>query len=170
MPEIDLLNITPELVADLARSSALPTTYDLYLGQNADLITEIATQTETHRRATGAEPRWGGYLAVDASTRAVIGTCAYKGAPDENGAVELAYFTFPSFEGRGFATAMAHALAKGLAESGEARLIVAHTLPEENASTRILRKLEYRYVGEVDHPEDGRVWRWERPVLPGLAA
>jgi len=46
--------------------------------------------------------------------------------------------------------------------SAEVDLIVAHTLREENASVRILRRLGFQLVGEViDDPADGPVWRWE---------
>ena len=39
--------------------------------------------------------------------------------------------------------------------------VAAQTLPEENASTAVLRKLRFRLVGSVEHPEDGLVWEWQ---------
>ena len=45
--------------------------------------------------------------------------------------------------------------------SAAVRRIIAHTLPETNASTRVLEKAGMTFVGEVIDPEDGRVWRWE---------
>jgi hypothetical protein len=39
-------------------------------------------------------------------------------------------------------------------------LVAAQTLPERNASHRILEKLGFRHVDTLDHPEDGRVWEW----------
>jgi RimJ/RimL family protein N-acetyltransferase len=42
-----------------------------------------------------------------------------------------------------------------------ARTIRAHTMPEQNASTRVLEKCGFRWLGEVVDPEDGAVWRWE---------
>lgn len=68
--------------------------------------------------------------------------------------------TFPAFERRGFATAMARALERHAAAAHEVRLL-AHTLPEENASTRVLRKLGWARAGEATDPEAGPVWRWE---------
>jgi RimJ/RimL family protein N-acetyltransferase len=100
---------------------------------------------------------WGCYLAaVDGVT---VGTCAFKSAP-ANGEVELAYMTFPAFEGRGHATAMAAVLA-GIAIAAGI-MPIAHTLPEDNASTRALRRNGFTLAGTVDDPEDGPVWRWER--------
>ena len=39
--------------------------------------------------------------------------------------------------------------------------VLAHTLPEINASGRVLGKIGMANIGEVLDPEDGRVWRWE---------
>ena len=49
-----------------------------------------------------------------------------------------------------------------IAETAGARPI-AHTLREENASNQALRRNAYLFGGEVEDPEDGLVWRWERP-------
>jgi len=108
-----------------------------------------------------ADPRpapWGSYLAYDGDI--CIGTCAYKSAPDPAGAVEIAYFTFPAFENRGRATAMAKALTE-IACAADAHIVVAHTLPAENPSNRALRRNGFAFAGDVVDPEDGPVWRWE---------
>jgi len=162
MPEVALVSITPELAEELARPGELELRRGLHLGDSRALVAEVVAQTEAQRRAAGADPEWGGYLAVDAATREVVGSCAFKGAPDAAGAVEIAYFTFPAFERHGFATAMARALERHATASHRVRVLVAHTLPEENASTRVLRKLGFARAGEASDPEVGRVWRWER--------
>lgn len=101
---------------------------------------------------------WLGYLALcDAR---VVGSCGFKGPPT-SGEVEIAYFTFPEFEGCGIATSMARELL-ALARAAEPGIIVtAQTRPERNASTRILEKLGFAQRGSVVHPEDGQVWEWE---------
>lgn len=109
---------------------------------------------------------WGSYVAkVGPDT---IGLCAFKSAPSDKGEVEIAYVTFPAFERRGHATAMAGELARIALEAGVA-MVVAHTLPEENASTRALRRMGFAHTGEVIDPEDGLVWRWERRNGGGTA-
>jgi ribosomal-protein-alanine N-acetyltransferase len=132
----------------------------------ADVVREVAAQTRAFLGGS-AGTDWGGFLAVDAESRFVVGTCAYKGPPDNGGAVEIAYFTFPPYEGRGFATAMAGALADRAAMSRRVRRVRAHTLPERNASSRLLEKLGFSFLGEVVDPEDGPVWRWERSLGGG---
>ena len=42
--------------------------------------------------------------------------------------------------------------------------IRAHTKPGNGASARVLRKNGFQQVGEVEDPEDGLVWRWERSI------
>src|SRR5262245_43947942 len=88
----------------------------------------------------GFVPPWLCYLAEEQG--AWIGTCGFTGPPS-NGEAEIAYFTFPGNEGRGVATRMATALlalsASDVASQGIA--LIAHTMPEEGASTTILRKL-----------------------------
>jgi ribosomal-protein-alanine N-acetyltransferase len=109
------------------------------------------------------EPRpepWGAYIAWDGETP--IGTCAFKWAPDPAGTVEIAYMTFPAFERRGYAGAMIAALF-GVALRGGAKTVIAHTLPEENPSSRALKRNGFAWEGEVVDPEDGPVWRWSRP-------
>lgn len=109
-------------------------------------------------KKNGFEKPWCAYLAVVNKT--IIGTCAFKTPPRE-GKVEIAYFTFPEFEGQGYATQMATALLQ-LAKSTNASVrVIAQTLPQQNASTHILSKLKFTKTGTVNHPEDGEVWEWE---------
>ena len=39
--------------------------------------------------------------------------------------------------------------------------IAAQTLPEENASTAVLKKNGFQLIAELEHPEDGKVWEWQ---------
>lgn len=115
------------------------------------------------RSATGKAEGWrlrrGSYLAWDSDT--VVGVCAYKFQPDTAGAVEIAYSTFPAYEGRGFAKGMISALFAMAVRSG-ASMVFAHTLPENNASNGALRREGFSSAGEVTDPDDGLVWRWEK--------
>jgi [ribosomal protein S5]-alanine N-acetyltransferase len=43
--------------------------------------------------------------------------------------------------------------------------VFAHTLAENNASSAILRKLGFEFVGELTHPEDGIIWEWRRKSI-----
>ncbi|WP_088285807.1 GNAT family N-acetyltransferase [Ideonella sp. A 288] len=107
----------------------------------------------------GYEVPWIGYLAKEGSE--YIGGCGFAG-PASRGEAEIAYYTFPGHEGRGVATEMAGELlriSRQAATEADVRFI-AHTLPEEGASTSVLRKLGFVLQGVILHPEDGKVWKW----------
>ncbi len=109
-------------------------------------------------RRVGFAPPWIGYVATKESVP--VGLCGFKSSPVD-GRVEIAYGTLPDHEGQGIATAMARELVR-LGHQEDASLTVfAQTLPKENASTSILKKLGFTFVGPVEHPEDGTVWEWE---------
>jgi hypothetical protein len=133
----------------------------------ADLVHGLIGRTLVSAPVSVDELRWSGYFVVDESTREVVGSCAFKSAPTDDGTVEIAYFTYPGFEGRGYATAMAGKLIVLASRSPVVRRIVAHTLPETNASTRVLERVGMTFVGEVIDPEDGRVWRWQMQTGAG---
>ena len=90
------------------------------------------------------------------------GGCAFKGPPDRDGVVELAYGIDEPHRGRGFATEAAGALAGFAFASGLVRVVRAHTRIENDASARVLSRCGFIRVGEVVDPEDGPVVRWER--------
>ena len=95
-----------------------------------------------------------------------VGRCGFTSPPDESGIVEIAYFVEETFRRRGYATEAAKGLSAYASADARVRVIRAHTLPTENASTHILRKCGFSKVGEsIDH-EAGIVWRWERIVQP----
>lgn len=123
---------------------------------------------EQTRQFLAASPRpdpWGSYLTTDGGLP--VGSCAFKGQPDETGTVEIAYLTFPASENRGYAKAMIAQLVALAAASG-ALTVRAHTLPEDNPSCRALRSRGFTFSGEVVDPEDGPVWRWERSAASSL--
>jgi len=162
-PHISLLELTPAVAGALADTAAFERSHGVVLGEAVALVREVVDQDQDYRAAVASAPaRWGGYLVADEARR-VIGTCGFKGAPDDR-VVEIAYFTFPPHQRSGYATAMALALIDVAARSGEVSRIRAHTLPEANASARLLRRLGFDFEGVVEDPEDGSVWRWERPV------
>jgi len=107
---------------------------------------------------------WGTFFACAPDTRAVFGACGFKAPPNEERTVEIAYFTFPPFEGRGFASTMATWLTSCAKASPAVDYVIAHTLPEWNASGRVLEKCGFRRDGELVDPEDGLVWRWRHEV------
>jgi RimJ/RimL family protein N-acetyltransferase len=112
--------------------------------------------------AAGPDPWTLGFALVHRATGAVVGGCGFKGPPDADGVVEIAYHVESEHRGKGYATEAAEAMAAHALGSPDVRIVRAHTLARANASARVLTKCGFRAIGEVTDPEDGLVWRWER--------
>jgi [ribosomal protein S5]-alanine N-acetyltransferase len=126
---------------------------------SGDVSPEWLTALEN---ASGADPWRFGFALVHTESGMVIGNAGFTGGPDGAGVVEIAYGVVPDFQGRGYATEAADALVLWARENGRVTVARAHTLPERNASTRVLEKCGFRFVEEFTHPTDGLIWRWEK--------
>jgi RimJ/RimL family protein N-acetyltransferase len=104
-----------------------------------------------------------GFSLVRKDSGAIVGQCGFKGPPDADGIIEIAYGVSPDQEGKGFATEAAQALRDYALTFEQVLTVRAHTLPVANASQRILAKCGFRHVGDVADPEDGVVARFEYP-------
>jgi len=125
--------------------------------EHSPLLQEVVLKTVALYRKTGFVEPWISYLALlDARP---VGICAFTGPPSDN-RVELAYFTFPGFEGRGFATEMAAFLIARARTADPRVTIVAQTLAARGPSHRVLEKLGFVHVATLEDPEEGTVWEW----------
>ncbi|MEO0529477.1 MAG: GNAT family N-acetyltransferase [Planctomycetota bacterium] len=164
MAEVQLVRLDRAIEEALEQDQAF---IDAMMQEDWPRVAEVTLQ-RLGRRPEG-EPvsadafGWGSAYALDSATGELVGMCAFKGEPREDGSVEIAYFTYHGFEGRGHATAMASRLIEIAFASPIVTCVVAHTLPHANASTRVLEKNGMAFAGEVTDPEDGQAWRWERP-------
>ena len=131
----------------------------------AEVVGQVIEATVGLYERRGYLPPWIGYLAVEDGQ--AVGTCGFAGPPAA-GEAEVAYFTFPGNEGRGVARRMASKLMQltGTAATQGGVQYIAHTLPADGPSTSILKALHFRLEGEIQHPEDGRVWKWRHPSPP----
>ena len=158
---IRLIEQTPAIAASLDSAGS----YRVLSG--AELAPEllehcvaVVRQFLDYAARAGSTAPWTGYLVVCEATNRTIGCCGYKGLPDADSRIEIAYHTFEPYEGKGYAGAMARMLT-AIAEDHGAEPF-AHTLPERNASCRILERCGYALTGPVEDPEDGTIWLWER--------
>jgi len=149
----------PDQPVTIAGYSLAAELRDFYAGARSQVSPKWLAELST---APGPDPWRHGFFLIERSRGEVIGTAGFKGPPDADGMVEIAYGVVPSVEGRGYATEAAGALVRFAAADERVRLIRAHTFRELNASTRVLRKCGFVHIGEVVDSEDGPVWRWER--------
>ena len=103
------------------------------------------------------------FSLVRKDSGAIVGQCGFKGPPNAEGVIEIAYGVSPEQEGKGLATEAARALRDFALTFEQVQTVIAHTLPAANASQRILKKCGFEHVGEITDPEDGIVSRFEFP-------
>lgn len=167
---------TPRLTilpADIARLEALLSSTQAFKLVTGFTVAEgfcpfdgaLASSLKTMRKSSDRDrPWWTPRLLVLNSAAEVIGVAGFKGPPRDD-TVELGYSVAPGYQKRGFATEAVCALAGHVFRFGEVRFIRAHTMPEINASARVLEKSGFQKMGEIIDPGDGPVWRWERPAI-----
>jgi RimJ/RimL family protein N-acetyltransferase len=143
---LTFLPVTPELEFDCS---------------NYDAVSQVMMDAIESTLALGNSLPWSGYLA-QTEERSVVGICAFKGAPDENREVELAWFTFPGYECRGHGTEMANHLVSVAAGADPGVRMVAITEPEAGPSAKICERVGFTCEGVVDLPDEGPVWRWTK--------
>ncbi len=124
---------------------------------NNPLCQETIHMTIDFYKKVGFEQPWIGYYAEDNGD--LVGAAGFKGPPI-NGTVEIAYGTFEKNRNQGIGTTICKHLVGLSLKADPSIKITARTLPEENFSTRILKKNNFKFMGTVNDPEDGEVWEW----------
>jgi RimJ/RimL family protein N-acetyltransferase len=111
--------------------------------------------------ASEEEKNWWTYFPVYKQENKVIGSGGYKGKPSAEGIVELGYEIAPEYRNRGIATEMTQGLIENAFRDLRVKTIIAHTLGQENPSTKVLQKCGFRKTEEINDPDDGLIWKWE---------
>ncbi len=86
-----------------------------------------------------SENGWWMWFPVLKRNNLLIGSCGYKGKPNQ-GMVEIGYEVISSQREKGFATEIAGALIQNAFQFNTVDRVIAHTLNEENASSKVLKK------------------------------
>lgn len=136
------------------------------LEENAEFISnpvcqESIVMTVDFYKRVGFIPPWIGYYAQQDGN--LVAAAGFKGAPI-NGTIEIAYGTFEPYQNKGIGTEVCRQLVELSLKTDPTVIITARTLPEENFSTKILKKNNFIFVGTVIDPEDGEVWEWLYPT------
>jgi len=109
-------------------------------------------------KKVGFQPPWIGYFVQ--LNNELVGMAAFKGKPVNN-KVEIAYGVFAIYMNKGIGTAICRILVNLALSTDPKVTVTARTLPEENFSTKILRKNNFKLLGKIFDEEDGDVWEWE---------
>jgi len=126
------------------------------------LIERAFTASLEAIRADPARRLWGDrLLLLREEERRVIGSVVFHGAPDDEGAVEVAYGIEDESQGKGFATeGVSACVAWALAQPG-VRAVRATTLPWHTPSLRVIAKLGMVKIGTRDNDMLGEMLVFE---------
>jgi [ribosomal protein S5]-alanine N-acetyltransferase len=103
---------------------------------------------------------WGSFFIIHKADKRLLGTCGFKGVPNEDGMVEIGYEIEANYRQQGLATEAAQGLIDFALQNEEVKEIIAHTLAHENPSVSVLKKLGFQFVEALIDPEDGDIWKW----------
>lgn len=132
----------------------------VYFADNWNRFPEAMAWGLERLKAHPDELGWWGYFIIQGLDARVAGTCGYKGKPSPDGAVEIGYEIADRYQNQGLATEAAGALIHNAFRHPEVNTIYAHTLPEENASGKVLQNLNFTLEGETYDIQDGKIWKW----------
>lgn len=104
---------------------------------------------------------WGSFFTVHKADRQLLGTCGFKGGPNQTDRVEIGYEIHEAYRQQGLASEAAQGLVDFALGHAEIKRVWAHTLAHENPSVSLLKKLGFQFVGLFNDPEDGDIWRFE---------
>src|ERR671922_277115 len=118
-------------------------------------------------QCVGAERQFGPFFLHRSEDDLVVGEIG--GAfVDEEGTIEIGYAVVESQWNRGYATAAVEALVAKAREASEGHRIVAHTPLERPESGRVLEKVGFALVQEMNEADEAgnvvRVNQWELAV------
>lgn len=110
-----------------------------------------------------AARRMGRFLVIERSTGAPVGWCGLRWFPEE-AVVDLGYRFLRDRWGRGYATEAAQACVQYAFHDLELPSLIAHVMPENHASARVLLKLGARRVGPSRCQDlDADLYRLDNP-------
>ena len=149
------------VVGDRARLEALTGARFSEPLQPPPLMADALPFMRDRLRAEPREVGWWAWLIVVRATREAVGSVGLGGRPDAAGAVSLGYSIYPAFEGQGYATEAARALAAWALEQPEVTRVRATIPPGHVPSLRVAEKVGMRQVGTAHDDEVGEVLVFE---------
>jgi [ribosomal protein S5]-alanine N-acetyltransferase len=149
------------LVTAINGNSALEIYMKVVVPMNWTEFGTSALQYAVDRLNDVDEAGWWTYFPIHKQHNKLIGSGGYKGKPTDDGIVEIGYEISSEYRNRGLATEFVNALVGNAFSFQKVCAILAHTLGENNASTKVLLKCGFRKVAQYTDPEDGLLWKWE---------
>lgn len=82
----------------------------------------------------------------------LVGAGGYFGPPSEEGVVEIGFSILPAWQNLGYATELAEGLVRNAFADPRVQRVIAHAVPLNLASRRVLEKCGFRFVWLDEEP------------------
>lgn len=134
-----------------------------------ELMDEAAMRWTRDRLAAHPDDQgWYSWVYISPVMHRLLGTGGFKGAPDDNGEVEIGYSMLVSYREQGLATEGVNVLMDWAYRDPRVKRILAHTRDDRDASHRVLEKAGF--VQQSRSHDDGEgidviAWAHERSRL-----
>ncbi|MFB6455966.1 GNAT family N-acetyltransferase [Chitinophaga sp. Hz27] len=103
---------------------------------------------------------WFFYMVIHRENKELIGAGGFKGRPNSEGVVEIAYDISPDYREQGYGTETAKALINFAFGHNYVTSVIAHTEEEYNSSVKTLQKVGMSFVGAFTNKENEELWEW----------
>ncbi len=106
------------------------------------------------------DQEWWTYFPIHKDNNELIGSCGYKGAPDQTGMVEIGFEIVRPYRKRGLATEIVNALIDNAFKYNTVKKVIAHTRNSKGDATRVLEKCGLTCTDEVKNEGYTNMWKW----------
>ncbi|GAB3548538.1 GNAT family N-acetyltransferase [Spirosoma fluminis] len=91
------------------------------------------------------------WLAIDRQKQQIVAEAKFKGEPDETGAVEIGYGTYPAFQRQGYMSEMVGGLVDWAGKQPGVLRVAADTDVENVASQKVLEKNRFALFNRTEN-------------------
>lgn len=117
----------------------------------------LISMYEQYYKLMGFNLPWVGYFIFHDNI--LVGSCGFVGKAND-GVVEIAYWTFKEYEGKGVAGFACSGLIAIAKKADPTLILTARTAPHFNASVKILQKQGFSFYSNAQDIEIGAAWDW----------
>lgn len=125
-------------------------------------VTAAIERLRTHP----GEADWWTHYVIERRKKALIGACGFKGPPNAEGTVHIAYSILPEFRRQGYATEVVLGMLEQAFDVALVKRVVARSLPDLHAGRGVLRKCGFEPEEVEGQLERFVVSRERRRALP----
>jgi [ribosomal protein S5]-alanine N-acetyltransferase len=124
-------------------------------------MAEALPEVRNRLRESPSQLHWWNWLVIRRHDREALGSVAFGGGPDEEGAVLIGYAMYPGREGNGYATEATQALVEWAFTQPGVRIVRAMAPVWNTPAVRVAENVGMRPVGSYEDDEVGEVLIYE---------